>query len=198
MTFNDTDQFEIARDLVANAQIGWFPYESSADLGIIAQSNMSGVLRDRTYHLEEAASVGQRLQELASVDNGFEYMISTYVDTEADLRVRELVLETELGSENQDAVFTYPGSILSYDIDYDGTDAATAWWTRGETIQDDATATSLPLMTEVPVLSDEWLENAFPHMDRVVDYSSVIVLDTLEDYALWWKDNRSGIWLFGY
>jgi hypothetical protein len=30
-------------------------------------------------------------------------------------------------------------------------------------------------------------------MDRVVDYPSVILLETLEEYALWWKNNRSGI-----
>lgn len=194
LSFDNVDQFDIARTLVENAQVGWFPYAASADLGIIAQSNDSGVLRDRSYHVEEAVSVGQRLEELANVDNGFEYMISTYVDTESDLRVRELVLRTELGSENQEAVFTYPGSILGYEITYDGTDSATAWWARGDTIDEDVTGDSLPLMTEGPVLSDLWLESAFPHMDRVVDYSSVIILDTLEDYAAWWRDNRSGIW----
>ena len=193
VSFEDEDQFDIARTLLENAQIGWFPYPSNADLGIIAQSNLSGVLRDRTYHVEEAASVGQRLQELASVDNGFEYIINTYADTESDLRVREFVLAEELGSENQDAVFTYPGSILSYDITYDATESATAWWARGDTIDEDVLDASLPLMTEAPVLSEEWLENAFPHMDRVVDYASVTVLDTLEDYAAWWRDNKSGI-----
>lgn len=193
LSFDNIDQFDIARSLLSNAQVGWSPYASSANLGIIAQTNDSGVLRDRTYHVEEAASVGQRLQELANVDNGFEYMISTYVDTESDLRVREFVIRTELGEENKEAVFTYPGSILSYEISYDATDTATAWWARGDTIDEDVLGTSLPLMTEAPVLSDEWLENAFPHMDKVVDYSSVILLDTLEEYAAWWRDNRSGV-----
>lgn len=192
--FEDDDQFDIARDIVASAQVGWTPYESAADLGIIAQNNTSGVTRDRAYYVTDAASVGQRLQELANVDDGFEYIIQTYVDNDLDMRVRELVLRETLGEENNPAVFTYPGSILSYEIDYDATDAATAWWARGDTIEDDATTTQFPLMTEAPVLSDEWLQNAFPHMDRVVDYGSVIVLDTLENYALWWKNNRSGIW----
>lgn len=193
LTYNDVDQFDIARDLLDQAQTGWTPYEANADLNIIAQSNDSGVLRDRTYYVTDAASVGQRLQELAKVDNGFEYIIHTYVDVDAGARIREFVLATELGSENLELVYTYPGSITSYDITYDGTDAATAWWTRGDTINDDATETSFPLMTGGPVLADQWLESGFPHMDKVVDYSSVTVLDTLEDYAAWWRDNHSGV-----
>lgn len=193
LSYDNVDQFDIARALVNNAQTGWFPYESNSDLNIIYQSNDSGVLRDRSYYLADAASVGQRLEELAAVDNGFEYMISTYVDVDAGSRIREFVLATELGSENLDVLFTYPGSILSYDITYDATDAGTAWWTRGDTINDDATQTSFPLMTEAPVMADLWLESGFPHLDRVVDYSSVTVLDTLEDYAAWWRDNHSGV-----
>lgn len=192
-TFTNTDQFDIARTLVDNAQIGWTPYEANANLGITSDSNDSGVLRDRSYYLTDAATVGQRLQELAAVDNGFEYMINTYDDYSSGMRPRKLVLASSIGSENLDVVYTYPGTILSYDIAYDATSAATAWWTRGDTIDDDATETSTPLMTTAPVLSDDWLSNAFPHLDRVVDYSSVTVLDTLEQYAAWWRDNHSGV-----
>lgn len=193
LVFDDVDQFDIARTLIDNAQTGWTPYEANANLGITYDTNDSGVLRDRSYFVTDAASVGQRLRELAAVDNGFEYMINTYDDVEAGFRVREFILSTSLGSENLDLLFTYPGSIASYQITYDATDSATAWWTRGDTIQDDATATEYPLMTAAPVLSETWLDNAFPHMDKVVDYSSVTVLDTLEDYAAWWRDNHSGV-----
>ncbi len=193
LVYDNVDQFDIARGLLTNAQTGWTPYESNADLNIIAQSNDSGVLRDRSYFLTDAASVGQRLEELANVDNGFEYMINTYVDVDAGARIREFVLATSMGSGNLDILYTYPGSIISYDITYDANDAATAWWTRGDTIQDDATATEYPLMTAGPVLSSEWLDNGFPHLDKVVDYGSVTVLQTLEDYAAWWRDNHSGI-----
>lgn len=193
LVYDNVDQFDIARGLLTNAQTGWTPYESNADLNIIAQSNDSGVLRDRSYFLTDAASVGQRLEELANVDNGFEYMINTYVDVDAGARIREFVLATSMGSSNLDILYTYPGSIITYDITYDAGDAATAWWTRGDTIQDDATATEYPLMTAGPVLSSEWLDNGFPHLDKVVDYGSVTVLQTLEDYAAWWRDNHSGI-----
>src|ERR1044071_2022856 len=187
------DQFHIARGLVENSQVGWSPYEANANLGIQYGSNISGVNRDRRYYVTDGASVGQRLQELAAVDNGFEYMVSTYVDEELGYRVRYFTIATQLGSENLDVLFTYPGSISAYDITYDATDAATAWWTRGDTIQDDATATEFPLMTTAPVLADEWLDNGFPHIDKVVDYASVTSLSTLQDYAAWWRDNHSGV-----
>lgn len=194
LDFTGEDQFDIARELVANAQLGWFPYPDAAELNIIADSNMSGVLRDRHYKLTEASTVGQRLQELANVDNGFEYYISTYVDESAGARVRELVLAEELGMENGDFVYTYPGNIISYEIAYDANDAATAFWTRGGTSEDDLSAESEPTMLSAPVLSEDWLASSFPHMDKVIDYDSVTLLDTLEEYAAWWRDNRSGVW----
>lgn len=194
LDFDDEDQFDIARALVANAQVGWFPYPDAANLNIIAQTNDSGVTRDRTYKVTEGAPVGQRLSELANTDNGFEYMINTYVDVDAGSRIREFVLAEELGEENGDFVFTYPGSISSYEVTYNAQESATAFWARGDSTNDDVTADSEPLMTESPVLSTDWLENAFPHLDRVVDYPSVIVLETLEDYAAYWRDTRSGIW----
>jgi hypothetical protein len=194
LSFTGEDQFDIARELVANAQIGWTPYADSADLNVIAQSNLSGTERDRSYYVTDAVSVGQRLEELANVDNGFEYMISTYVDADSGSRIRELVLAEELGAGNTNFVFTYPGSILNYELNFDASEAGTAFWARGATIGDDITQTSAPLMTEAPVLSSDWLDNSFPHMDKVIDYPSVTVLLTLEDYAAYWRDNRSGVW----
>jgi hypothetical protein len=194
LTFEDEDQFDIARALVENAQIGWTPYADNAQLGIVVDDNISGVLRDRSYYLAEAATVGQRLQELANVDNGFEYIIQTYYDQDLGGRVRELILEQTLSTENNPVVFTYPGSIADYEITYDATEAATAFWARGDTIDNDATDQSLPLITPAPVLASDWLESAFPHMDKVVDYSSVTVLTTLASYAAWWRDNHAGVW----
>lgn len=192
--YTGINQYAIARGLLNQAQIGWFPYAGSADLNIVSNSsNNSAVLRDRAYYVTDGATVGQRLKELAAVDNGFEYMINTYDNFATNQRVREFIISPSMGNSNLEVIYTYPGSISSYDISYDATTAATAWWTRGDTIDDDVSGTSTPLMTEAPVLSNDWLDSAFPHLDRVVDYSSVTVLDTLEDYAAWWRDNHSGV-----
>lgn len=194
LNYTSTDQYSIARALVANAQVGWVPYPGAADLNITAGTNLSGVLRDRHYKLTEAATVGQRLQELANVDNGFEYFISTYVDESLDARVRKLVIAEELGLENGDFVYTYPGNIINYEITYDASDAGTAFWTRGGTAEEDLAEDAQPTMLSAPVLAEDWLASAFPHLDKVIDYSSVTVLATLTEYATWWRDNRAGVW----
>jgi hypothetical protein len=192
--YDDTDQFDIARDLLTIGQTGWMPYPNAAQLGIISNPFVtSGVLRDRSYYVTDGATVGQRLEELANVDNGFEYMINTYVDNDAGYRVREFVIATELGSENIDVAFSYPGTIDSYEIQYEATEAATAFWTRGDSIQDDVTADARALMTLEPALAEDWLEAGYPHLDKVIDYSTVIELTTLEAYADWWRDNRAGV-----
>ena len=193
LTYNDTDQIDIARDLVGNAQIGWIPYQQAADLQIGFQPGVSGVLRDRTYKKTEAASVGQRLEELANVDDGFEYMIRTYIGDDG-YRVRELVwgypsLNFGTGSFN----YFYPGNISSYELMYDATDAGTAFWARGDTIESDYTEDAVPLMTEFPVLAGNFFDLAWPHLDKVFDYSSVTQISTLEKYAEYWAATRAGV-----
>jgi hypothetical protein len=194
LNFTFTDQFEIARQLVYNGLIGWNPYAAAANLHINLDDNMSGVQRDRTYKLSEAASIGQRLEELANVENGFEYMINTYVDTETNTRERDFVIDQFLGDENGDFVFTYPGAISGYEVNYDASDAATAWWARGDTVDTDVIDNEEPLITEAPFLAGDWLSSGFPHLDKVLDRSGVVVLAHLQVYAEWWRDNRSGVW----
>lgn len=193
LVYANVDQITIARDLIDNAQVGWIPYENAANLGITVTPGVSGVLRDRTYRKAEAASVGQRLDELANADNGFEYIIRTYVGDDG-YRVRELVWGYPgLNNETQDFDFFYPGNISSYELFYDATDAGTAFWTRGDTIETDYTENAVPLMTEFPVLTGDFFDLAWPHLDKVIDYSSVTEITTLERYAEYWAATKGGL-----
>lgn len=192
-SFVNTDQIEIMRELVSGAQLGWPGFPHAPNLNITVQDGESGVLRDRSYFVAEAASVGQRLEELANVDNGFEYMIRTYIN---DLggRSRELVWGyPTLNHSTKNIQFFYPGNILNYEFSYDTTDAATAFWARGDSIENDGTEDSVPLMTEVPVLASDYLSRSWPHIDKVVDYPSVNQISTLEAYAAWWAQNNAGM-----
>lgn len=195
LTYSQIDQIDIFRDLIFNAQIGWLPYEANADLriSVVPDTGVSGIKRDRVYKKTEAATFGQRMEELANVDDGFEYMIRTYVDDNGD-RAREMLwgypgINSGVGNFN----YFYPGNIKSYEIFYDANDAATAFWTRGDTIESDYTEDAEPLMTQFPVLSGDYLDAAWPHLDKVVDYSSVTEIDTLEKYAEYWAIVRSGL-----
>jgi hypothetical protein len=80
LTFNDTDQFTIAASLVDHWQdlaYGNYGIDTSAVM-------TSGVLRDRVYLRDELHNIGQRLQELGAVINGF--------DMHVDPTTRQLVL----------------------------------------------------------------------------------------------------------
>lgn len=194
LEFSNVDQIDIFADLVNGAQVGWSPYIDSANMNIIVPVGSTGVLRDRTYKLSDAASVGQRIEELANVDDGFEYMIKTYIDPYENERVRIM----DWGYPNINGTvkavqFAYPGNITSYELSYDATEAGTAFWARGDSIQDDVTAESESLITPTPELSTQYLVGAWPHLDKVVDYQSVTNIDTLYEYARWWKDNHSGL-----
>jgi hypothetical protein len=193
LDYTQVDQIDIMRDMVANAQIGWLPYAAAANLHITMTPGVSGVKRDRRYLKTEAASYGQRLEELANVDNGFEYMLRTYIDADGK-RVREIVwgypkLNESINTFN----YFYPGNITSYELTYDATEASTAFWARGDTIEEDYAEDAEPLMTPYPVLSDEYFQAAWPHLDRVIDYSSVTEIKTLEQYAQYWAATRAGV-----
>lgn len=194
IVYEQEDQIVILADLVSNAQIGWLPYEAAANLNIeTVPVATSGVLRDRSYRRTDAATYGQRMEELANVDDGFEYMIRTYIDSNK-IRRRELVwgypgLNTDVDTFN----YFYPGNIKSYKFTYDASDAATAFWARGDTIESDYVQDAEPLMTQFPVLVGEYFDAAWPHLDKVVDYSSVTDINTLEEYAAYWAANRAGI-----
>lgn len=194
ISYNQVDQINIASSLVNMAQTGWAPYEANANLSIEFQSGTSGILRDRTYRRDEAATVGQRLEELANVDNGFEYLIDVYYDGATNTRKRLFKWGYPIvGDQDNFWSFQQPGNILGYELTFDAVEGATAFWTRGDSIEDDVTEEAIPLMTDEPAFATEFMSRGYPHIDRVVDYSGVTSLVTLEQYAQWWRDNRGGI-----
>ena len=71
--FAQVDQFEIVADLVAHAQA-----VNGGDLGITVEwSSLSGVERDRSYEADKGKTVGESIEQLAAVENGFDWAILT-------------------------------------------------------------------------------------------------------------------------
>lgn len=189
LTYTGQDQTSgIAAGLISHMQA-----VPSGSIGLTITAPASGQPRDRTYRRSEAATYGQRLEELANVLDGFEWMIRTYVD--GGERRREFVTGyPQLGADvpAADWVFQSPGNIIAWSYPADATGTATSYQARGDTVQDDVAADSEPL------LSDEHhaaglLAAGWPRLDRTVDYSSVILKSTLDDYARWWATTRPGV-----
>ena len=106
-------------------------------------------------------------------------------------RIRQFATAVQLGG-GVDHVFARPGKILRYRYLLDATGAATSWQARGDTINTEVDQESEPLMSGV-YAADELLAAGWPRLDSTIDRSSVILTSTLEEYARWYRDNRSGV-----
>lgn len=186
LSFEETDQVDIARGLLEAMQS-----EPRYDIGLALTAGTSGVTRDREYLASEASTYGERLAELAQVDDGFEWIIQV-VDNEDGTRTRHWTWGyPTLGQTQVTHVFTEPGNVLSWQEDIDALRGGTTFQTRGESIDDDASTTSEALTSAVAVAQDH-INAGWPGIDKTIDYSSVSDEDTLNDYAAWWASNRAG------
>ncbi|MER5420320.1 hypothetical protein [Streptosporangium roseum] len=184
--YEGVDQLEIARDLIANMQA-----RTGADIGLTLESGTSGVTRDRTYLASETATYGQRLRELADVDDGFEWAVQTS-DPGTGSRVREVQFGyPKLGSADTDHVFAAPGNVLSWEQTIDALRGATSYRARGESISSDLSTRSEPLMSDEQNATAH-LTAGWPRLDATKDYSTVKELDTLNAYATRWAAERPG------
>ncbi|WP_433382824.1 hypothetical protein [Streptosporangium sp. CA-115845] len=186
LTYSGVDQVDIARALLTHMAT-----RPEGDMGLALMGGLSGTPHDRSYKASESATYGERLEQLANVLGGFEYMIRTYIDPHTGQRVREWVWATRLGSPGVTRDITQPGKIKSWSYPTDATQAATAWQTRGDTIQDDLGTQSEPLMSAVYEDAAK-LAAGWPLLDRTEDYSSVRLQSTLNAHAEQLRDTRSG------
>lgn len=64
------DQVTIAQQIVTTALSA-----QGADIGVTVEASTSGVLRDRVYNSYELKPVGEAVEQLAKVDNGFDFAV---------------------------------------------------------------------------------------------------------------------------
>lgn len=184
-TFTGADQSDgITRAFLEDLQA-----DPHADLGMILTLPDMGRPRDRTYRRSEAATIGQRLEELAGVEHGFEWMIRTYLVDGA--RTREFVAAERLSTGQTDHVWKQPGAVLAWSYAIDATEAGTSYQARGDTINTDLGEDSEPLMGGWYHVASH-VDFGWPRLDITLDYRSVTSGDTLNDYSIWWVNNRPG------
>lgn len=181
LLFEQEDQIDIARALIANLQA-----QQYANIGLTVAAGTCGVLRDRTY-TDDGGTYGQRLRELAELNNGFEYSID--IAAAGGTIVRQLRWGyPRLGTGVVEHVFALGpngGELIAYGEDNDVLRGATRYRARGGTLPGDASTTSAPLMSTVHEAT-LLLEAGWPRVDRTLSYSDVTVAQTLDDYAAHW------------
>lgn len=133
VTYVDLDQNDVAEALVSLAQS-----HQGGDIGIQVDSTGSGILRDRTYHGYELASVGDVLGKLASVENGPDMMFDV-AQGPTDQPRRLLRLGSPwLGQQGSAHVWEVGGNVESYTWPSDGSAMATRTYAVGNGIEDAA------------------------------------------------------------
>ncbi|MCX4824253.1 hypothetical protein OG883_31230 [Streptomyces sp. NBC_01142] len=176
-TADGVDQFDIVRGLVDYAQ-----NTRGGDIGITYDTGLVGVPRDRTFTRYDLNSIGDLLDDLAAVEDGFEWRIASFRDRDGR-RVKRLQLgHPVIRTGASDIVLDHPGPVLSYTWPIDATAKANGWQSRGASINKNQAVDSYPLTSPVLVAEDD-IDAGWPRLDGSSDYTTVERQTTLDAHA---------------
>lgn len=166
--FSTVDQFEIVRALVRHVQS-----QPGGDIGITYGDDFSGVVWNRRYAYTDLARVRELIDQLAAMQDGFEWRIQCFRDPETGARVKKLQLgHPKITTGDADIVLDRPGQVLTYSLPADSTVQANVWVARGETSNRNQASDSLPEMS-VPAVAAEDLDAGWPRLENSSDHSGV-------------------------
>ncbi|MDQ0794586.1 hypothetical protein [Streptomyces sp. B1I3] len=175
-TYTATDQFEIARLLVAHAQ-----EQPGGDIGIQLGNEMSGIARDCAFAYSSLTRIRELLDQLAKLDDGFEWRVHCYRDAEGRRAKRLQLGHPVITAGAADIVLDHPGQVLTYSLPADSTVQADVWVARGDSPNTDQAEESQPLT--VSVESPEDLRAGWPRLESTSDHSGVTDEATLRSLA---------------
>jgi hypothetical protein len=176
-TATGVDQFDIVRGLVDYAQ-----NTAGGDIGITYDPDTSGVLRDRTFSRYDLPWIGDLINQLAAVEDGFEWRIASFRDGNGR-RVKRLRLgHPVIRAGAADIVLDHPGPVLSYRFPTDASSKANAWQSRGASVNSNQAAESYPLTSPL-LIADDDIEAGWPRLDGSSDYSTVETQSVLDAHA---------------
>ncbi|MFB6846200.1 hypothetical protein ACFCXS_15245 [Streptomyces sp. NPDC056373] len=177
LTATGVDQFDVARELVDYAQ-----NTEGGNIGITYDPGVSGVTRDRTFLRYDLPSIGDLLDDLAAIEQGFEWRIASYRDSDGR-RVKRLQLgHPVIRTGTAEIVLDHPGPVLSYSWPTDATRKANAWQSRGASVNTNQAAGSYPLMSGL-LVDDANIAAGWPRLDGTSDYTTVEKQGTLDAHA---------------
>jgi hypothetical protein len=170
--YTGVDQGVIIPDLWRTIQA-----EASGDIGVIAEDQPTGNLRDRTYLVSEQAFVGELIEQLGDVIDGPEHTIDVYLDGEGN-RVKELRVANRLGLAAARSVFR----VTEWEHVADAVAGGTTFQTRGDSPDGNVGEDKEPLLSTRVVRTD-LLDAGWPLLDAVSDHAGVKETATLDGHA---------------
>lgn len=156
-----TDQVSIAADLINFTQA-----QDGGNLGIGTVTPASGVLRDRTYNAWERKPIAEAIEQLAAVNNGFDFEI----DPDRTFRT---YYPRKAGATTP--IFEYRTSMKGYSVSYDATRVASEITAIGE-----GTESS----TLLSVATDAGARVAYGLLEDSISFKDVSVQTTLDAHAV--------------
>ncbi|MDT0412244.1 MULTISPECIES: hypothetical protein [Streptomyces] len=165
-TATATDQFDLARMLVAHAQ-----EQPGGDIGIQLGSEVSGIARDASFAVSGLTRIRELLDQIAQFDSGFEWRVRCYRDAEGRRAKRLQLGHPVISGSAEDLVLDHPGQVLTYSLPADSTVQADVWVARGDSPNADQAEESQPLT--VSVESPEDLAAGWPRLESTSDHSGV-------------------------
>lgn len=171
--YTSTDQFQIARDLLSTNGV-------TAESGITwPTAGATGRMRQRNMFTSEHKTVGLELEQLASLEDGFDYMVESYVNPDGSFGRRYLWGYPRLGRTasldpaTNSLTLDYPGNLAPFKLSEDAESGATRVFAVGEG-EGDAMLTASATAAGYA----DW-----PKLDMVASYKDVSVQATLQSHA---------------
>jgi hypothetical protein len=181
-TFAGVDQLTIARAIIDAAQA-----VPGGDLGLVHNATLSGVTRDRTYESFEKKSVAEVIEQLAGVENGFDFAVDCHWDPAAS--VPTLISTFTLSYPRRGRAFAQTGhvfelgkNITSMTWPTDGTKTANKVWMIGSGQGADTLIKPAVDVSQIQPLAEGG--PGYPLLETVIQAKSVKVPATLEAQAL--------------
>jgi hypothetical protein len=173
--FVATDQLTIARTLIADG-VGF----ANPMLSIPAAPT-SGVLRDRQYFYYDKRPLAELVQQLAAVDNGFDFSIDpSYVAGDLVLTLNWYYPRRGRTQANSGHIFEYGadtlGNIVKYSWPDPGSQEANQVWNLG--------AGNGDTMLKAAYFDPTRTDAGWPLLESVISNKDVTVLATLQAQAL--------------
>lgn len=185
LTFTQADQGRIIPYLWRHLQGRLTPIDARGDIGVVAEDQLTGVLRDRAYYNHEFSSYGKLIESLGDVEDGPEHTIDVYLDA-AGNRVKELRVAQSLGIDSPRVVFQRAlrggGRVLEWSDTADVVDSGTVFQARGDAPNGNVGQDEDPLLSDI-VEATSLLGEGWPLLDVTVDRPGVIELGTLNEWA---------------
>ena len=162
-TYTAVDQLAIAQALVNYAQA-----KTGGNVNVAVGAETSGVNRDRTYYGDEFKPIGQSIEELGAVEQGFDFAIDPVYDGSGNITFPLHLSYPRRGrvAPNTGLVFQYPGNVTDFRYPRDGTEMAVTSYTVGSGTDQNRPQVSSSLMSLI--------DDGYP----LLDHSDVIVDDT--------------------